>query len=195
MKLNIIIIFFIALSSFSAQTKTNFEMIDSLLFLSTEEIAEELNKNEDYFLEFIAADDYVILKSKVIQFLKLRDFNIIDTEKTQNKLLYTIEEVKINYTDIFKDGLFGTYLVKRESHLNGSFYLINNGNIGNLNSFNHLLADTVLYSEIPQLDNIAYSFTSADLPEEPFFSSALEPVIAIGTAAVAVYLFFNIRSR
>jgi hypothetical protein len=195
MKLNILIIFFIVLSSFSAQTKTNFEMIDSLLFVSTEKIAGELNKEEDYFLEFIAADDYEILKSKIIQFLKLRDFNINDSENAQNKLLYNLEEVKINYTDVFKDGLFGTYLVKRESHLDGSFYLSKNGNIGDVNSFNHFLADTVLYSEISQLDNIAYSFTSADLPEEPFFSSTLEPVIAIGTAAVAVYLFFNIRSR
>jgi hypothetical protein len=85
--------------------------------------------------------------------------------------------------------------VKRESQLNGSFYLNDNGNISEVNSFNHFLADTVLYSEISQLDNIAYTFASADLPEEPFFSSTLEPVIAIGTAAVAVYLFFNIRSR
>ncbi len=184
-----------AFSCFTAQTKTNFEIIDSLIFLSTEQISRELNQNDEYYLEFIGADDYAILKSKVIQFLKLGEIRIIENEKKQNKLTYNLEDVKINYTNVFKDGLFGTYLVERGAYLKGSFFVTNNGKIDDVNSFNHLFSDTVLYSEVSQLDNIAYSFTSAELPDEPFFSSTLEPVIAIGTAAVAVYLFFNIRSR
>jgi hypothetical protein len=195
MKLNIFIFFLMSLSCLFAQSKTNFDIIDSLIYLSTEQISEELNLNEEYFLEFIGADDYDILKSKVIQFLKYRDIGIVESEKKQNKLTYNLEAIKINYTDVFKDGLFGTYLVRRDAYLSGSFFLTKNGEINDVNSFNNSLADTVLYSEVSQLDNIAYPFTSAELPDEPFFSSTLEPVIAIGTAAVAVYLFFNIRSR
>lgn len=195
MKLNICIIFLVAFTCVFAQSKTNFEIIDSLIYLSTESISDELNQNEEYFLEFIGAADYEILKSKVIQFLKYKDIRIAESENNQNKLTYNLEEVKINYNDVFKDGLFGTYLAKREAYLNGSFFLTKNGNIDDVSSFNNSLVDTVLYSEVSQLENIAYSFTSAELPDEPFFSSTLEPAIAIGTAAVAVYLFFNIRSR
>ena len=184
-----------SLSCLFAQSKTNFEIIDSLIYLSIEQISEELNQNDEYLLEFIGADDYDILKSKVIQFLKYQDIGIVESEKNQNKLTYNLEAIKINYTDVFKDGLFGTYLLRRDAYLNGSFFLTKNGKINDVNSFNNSLADTVLYSEVSQLDNIAYPFTSAELPDEPFFSSTLEPVIAIGTAAVAVYLFFNIRSR
>ena len=61
--------------------------------------------------------------------------------------------------------------------------------------YKYNFSDTVALSNINNLQNIAYSFTSPEIPNEPFFSSLLEPTIAIGTAAVAVYLFFNIRSK
>jgi len=38
-------------------------------------------------------------------------------------------------------------------------------------------------------------FTRAELPPEPFFSGLLEPAVAIGSAAVAIYLLFAVRSK
>jgi hypothetical protein len=40
-----------------------------------------------------------------------------------------------------------------------------------------------------------YNFTKGDVPPEPFFSSLLEPTVAIVTTALAVALFFAIRSN
>ena len=110
-------------------------------------------------------------------------------------LTYTLNNASVKYKNIFKDGIFGAYLVEREAVLNGSFFIEKNNKLGKVKEFNYTLSDTVFYDDIKSLDNIAYQFTSSELPGEPFFSSLLEPTIAIGTAAIAVYLFFNIRSN
>ncbi len=115
--------------------------------------------------------------------------------ESNNKLNFTLSEVKIIYKDIFRDGILGEYLVERETNLNNSFFIENKNEIGKVNNFSFTKLDTVKYDDIKKLENIAFSFTSAEVPSEPFFSSILEPVIAVGTAAVAVYLFFNIRSN
>lgn len=189
-----ILICLIALTNLNAQTKTNFELISQLVNESVNDIS-GMNTSKDYTLEFVGADDYKIFKVKLIQALKSKNITIVKENKLSDKLTYSLGEIKIIYDNVFKDGIFGNYLVKRDAAIKGSYFLTNSGNMNDVIPFNYYVSDTVLYSDISKLDNIAYSFSTSELPEEPFFSSTIEPAIAIGTAAVAVYLFFNIRSR
>jgi hypothetical protein len=48
---------------------------------------------------------------------------------------------------------------------------------------------------VKSLENQALPFTKGEVPPEPLFSSLLEPAVALGTAAVVIYLFFSIRSK
>lgn len=189
-----ILICLIALTNLNAQTKTNFELISQLVNESVNDIS-GMNTSKDYTLEFVGADDYKIFEVKLIQALKSKNITIVKENKLSDKLTYSLGEIKIIYDNVFKDGIFGNYLVKRDAAIKGSYFLTNSGNMNDVIPFNYYVSDTVLYSDISKLDNIAYSFSTSELPEEPFFSSTIEPAIAIGTAAVAVYLFFNIRSR
>ena len=195
---NFIPIFFIFNLVLFSQTKTNLEIVDSLIFSSISDISRkiDIDEKENVYLKFIAADDYQILKNIVISSLQKNKVNLVeDASMTDITLNYNLIEIKTSYPEMFRDGLFGEYLAERNVSLNGSYFLVNEKSIGKVNSFNYSIEDTVVYDDINQLENIAYSFTSAELPEEPFFSSTLEPVIAIGTAAVAAYLFFNVRSK
>ena len=56
-------------------------------------------------------------------------------------------------------------------------------------------SDTVLFDEIKSLSNSSLPFTKGEAPAEPFFASLWEPVIAVGTAIVTIFLFFTIRSK
>ncbi len=207
---NTILIFFVFFLVTSvqaiAQEKSNLEVINNLLEKSVTSIA--LNNKDitskKYIFQFVGANDYSILETELIKMLQKKGFTIYrfnknviadSNKKISNRLVYTLENVKVIYKSVFKDGFLGKYLVKREAFVNGNYFKENKDKIGKVNEFSFTSVDTVLYDDIKNLDNIAYRFTSAELPEEPFFSSLLEPIIAIGTAAIAVYLFFNIRSK
>ena len=180
-----------------AQVKTNLEVVESLVDTSAKNIVKNIKEtnNKELNLKFIASNDYSILQTELISELQKNDFEILNNKKEQQTLNYTLNNAGVKYKNIFKDGILGAYLVERESAINGSFFIEHNGRVGKVIKFNYTQSDTVLYDDIKSLDNIAYQFTSAELPSEPFFSSLLEPTIAIGTAAIAVYLFFNIRSK
>lgn len=198
MKLEIFLLTLMSIFLFNHQItgqKTNFELVDSLMLMSIENIAENESTSEMYLIDFNASNDYLILKSKVISNLQKYGFRLTDDSVNNQILNYNLDEVKISYSEIFKDGLFGGYLVKRSAYIKGTYFINKSNILENSKEFYFTLSDSVNLTEISNLENIAYSFTKADLPEEPFFSSTLEPVIAIGTAAVAVYLFFNIRSK
>lgn len=190
-----ILSFLVIYSVSTAQSKTNLELVDSLIHISINDLALNIGNEKLNTLIFNSSDDYSVLKSTVIRYLQNNNFELSEDLNNHNKLNYTLEEIKINYSEVFRDGLFGAYLVGRSANIAGSYFKSSDGRIEDTRKFNFTLKDSVLYSDISRLDNIAYKFSSAEIPEEPFFSSALEPVIAIGTAAVAVYLFFNIRSK
>ena len=92
-----------------------------------------------------------------------------------------------------RDGLLGDEKVPRILELKGN-YLIKNSK-ETVKTFEYFYADTISVDEIKSVENISYPFTQAEVPAEPFFSNLWEPVIAIGAAAVAVYLFFSVRSK
>ncbi|MCP5064215.1 MAG: hypothetical protein GY936_17385 [Ignavibacteriae bacterium] len=197
LKFHITVVTFISIVyvNIFAQAESNLEVVQSLLSKTADEISRIVpsNNSNEIELEFIAADDYKILKAKLIEDLQKNNFVLLN--ESNNKLNFTLSEVKIVYNNIFRDGILGEYLVERETNINSSFFIESKNEIGKVNNFLFTKLDTVKYDDIKKLENIAFSFTSAEVPSEPFFSSILEPVIAVGTAAVAVYLFFNIRSN
>ena len=194
--LNIIILFlFIVNSLYFAQKKSNLELVDSLIELSAVKIDSLVqNKNHEYKIQINCPSDYTALTNSIIEKMQKKGFKF-SAEKQEEILNYTIKNISVTYPEMFRDGIFGSYLVNRKINLEGSFFISTNGNLGKVNNFNYDVSDTLALDDINSVQNIAYGFTSPAIPNEPFFSSIIEPTIAIGTAAVAVYLFFNVRSK
>lgn len=107
-------------------------------------------------------------------------------------LQFVIESTSVKYGDMFRKGFLGSFYVPRTIHLKGN-YLIMEGN--SIKEFNLVYSDSIDVDNIPEVENEFYPFTKGVIPPEPFFSSIIEPVIAIGTTAAAVILFFTVRSR
>lgn len=176
--------------------KTNFELADSLIYLSAKAISENVTTDGKYTLNFNTSESYSVLKSKVISYLQKFDVEMKETLDEEAEIInYNLDELRVNYSDSFRDGFLGEYVVTRTAELNGSYNVSNSNEIGEAKKFYFNISDSLVYSDVSKVENLAYTFTTAELPEEPFFSSTLEPILAVGTAAVAVYLFFNIRSK
>jgi hypothetical protein len=104
-----------------------------------------------------------------------------------------MEGAGIEYGEMFKDGWFGSHFIQRYSTIFGN-YLQNYTEDGK-RKFEITRLDTIKVEDIKYLDNDSFPFTKGTIPPEPFLSGLAEPLIAIGTAAVVVVLFFTIRSK
>lgn len=109
------------------------------------------------------------------------------------KIQYFIKDADVDYGDIYRGGFLGDYYTPRTIHLSGNFILL--GKDFTTRSFNYTSIDTVAVDSVKTIENTAYLFTQGSLPSEPFFSGIFEPIVAVGTAALAVILFFTIRSK
>ncbi|BDQ03298.1 hypothetical protein [Ignavibacterium sp.] len=187
---------FLTISGFISafgQSKSNLEIffaqIDSVGMQVRQNVQD---KNLPLKLNFLSSPEYSILENRLTSFFVKNNFKISREESSQLLINFTITEAIVKYNDSFRDGLFGDILVEREINLNGNF-LIPDKNYSK--DFSYSYTDTIKYDQLNEIENRAYPFTQNNHPSEPFFSSLIEPVIAIGAAATAVILFFTIRSK
>ena len=193
-RLPLIIIQLIFLSLVTtAQTKTNLELIYSVLDSSINDISQNFNPEDNIGFKYSSAPGLEFLENRIS--LKFNSKFNLNKGSADSLLNYNLDNVAVKYNEMFRSGIFGDYLVEREANVMGSYILVNKEEIINSDIFTFADIDTVNLDEIENLENSTIPFTQSKIPPEPFFSSLLEPVIAIGAAAVTVFLFFNVRSK
>lgn len=177
--------------------KSNLQIFYSLVDSSMGKIINHLqNSDKEIQLKIDLGNAYSVFENQIIGDFVKNNFKVETTENSTKKITllnYVLDNAKVNYGDIFRDGLLGSYFLPRNISLSGN-YLINSNKII-VQNFNYSYKDTVLVDDLKNLENYSYPFTKGEVPSEPFFSSLFEPLVAIGTAALAVFLFFTIRSK
>ncbi len=144
----------------------------------------EINSNNQNELNIL----YDFIRAKL-----MRDgIKLSSSDEYDEKLSLFFTDAKVEYKDLFKEHLFGSYLMTREITLAGNFILERKNEVFN---FNITSSDTVGYDNYTDLENKIYTITEGIPPKEPFISSIIEPVIAVAATATAVILFFTIRSK
>ena len=180
-----------------AQVKTNFEIITKLIDETVSDVKQNLPRDlNELTLNLYSSDDYSVLKSKIVSSFQNGNITLVNTPASNGTNLdLTLADANIEYTDSFRDGLFGTYLVERKTEINGSYFVTKTGKSNNVIEFEKSYLDTLDYDQIENIETRSIPFTQADPPGEPFFSSLLEPAIALGAVAVTIYLFFTVRTN
>ncbi len=193
--LSLLVFIFIVFSN--AQSKTNLEILNSLIDSVAEEISNNYNStNSEFDLEINTPNEYTFLKNRITFSLKNNDLNIFtNVDTTDKKIIFNLDKAVTNYHQIIKGGIFGDLLLERELIISGTYYLENDYKVENSKEFYFSEIDTVLLDNIKKLENSSLPFTKDELPPEPFFSGIIEPAVALGTAVVAVILFFTVRSN
>ncbi len=177
--------------------KTNFDIINDLIQISINEIPFPANDDSTrLYLEYESTPEYKILENRVILALSKNHKNLVlEQSMAEISLKYSIEKAISNYTDNFKDGLFGDFLIERETNLRGSYILSRDKSILFTDDININRIDTVKYEDLTSKETSPPPFRQNDIPAEPFLYSLFGPAIALGATAVAVFLFFTIRSK
>lgn len=184
----------ILLSFFSclAQEKTNLEIYNELVDSSVASLSTFIPDTvKTINLEMNTGSSFEVFNSEIISGLNKKGYII--SGQGVFRIQYFVKDAGVDYGDIYRGGIFGDYFVPRSIHLSGNFNLL--GNSYNTREFNYSAKDTVNVDSVKNIENSAYPFTQGSLPSEPLFSGILEPVVAVGTAALAVILFFTIRSK
>ena len=101
----------------------------------------------------------------------------------------------VRYLPAFRDGLFGTAYAPRI--VEGKFatsVVWKNGTVHSATTYTEAVTDTIAVSVLASIEHPTYRAARGEPPASGFLDSLLEPIVIIGTLAVAVYLLFTVRS-
>jgi hypothetical protein len=107
-----------------------------------------------------------------------------------------MSRAQVVYSNIRRDGFFGSKIVDRTVELALTTKIAGRGTGAIVESGEVVrnVRDTIGVSDIPRIENRLIPITVGVVPTEGFFSNVAEPLILLGSIAVAVFLLFNVRS-
>jgi len=193
----LLVSFFIMGKTCFAQVSTNLEIISLLIDSSAAKISQTNDQlKKGFYLKNNLPQNYSILNNQIISAF-INNGNEVFNKPVDShpELGYSITSIKVNYSDLYKDGFLGGYKLTREIILYGNYSLSNTGSSFSAVNFKFTSSDSIDYDSINQIESSDLNFTRGTKPDEPMFSSLLEPAIAVCTAAVVIYLFFTVRSK
>lgn len=180
-----------------SQTKTNLEVFYSLTDSLVNKIVIEIPKNENKILLTLnLGQSYSLFSNNIKEGFKKSGKEIFNSpveEVNFPQVDIVMEGAGVEYGELFRDGWFGSHYVQRYSTIFGNYFLTFSDE--GKTEFEITKLDTVKVEDIKFLENDSFPFTKSAIPPEPFISGLAEPLIAIGTAAIVVVLFFTIRSE
>jgi hypothetical protein len=180
-----------------SQSKTNLEVFYSLTDSLVDDINSELLESQKQIsLTLNLGDRYSLFANTIKDRFVKNGREIVEGPNNKTNIPnvdIVMEGAGVEYGEMFRNGFFGTHYIQRYSTIFGNF--LQSSSDKGLQEFEITIVDTVKVEEISLLENPTFPFTQASVPPEPFLSGVAEPIIAIGTAALAVVLFFTIRSE
>ncbi len=192
----ITLLIFLPHSGFS-QSTSNLDIFLNLTDSCAKDILSQVPDSIKYLkVDMNFSSDYSIFKNRLIADFYKDGKNIFpDSLSSKNNLIINIaiEKVSVKYGDVYRDGFLGDFFTNRNFTFRGNY--IFEGSLKTVKDFDCTYKDSVKLDDLKNLENDAYGFTKSNIPSEPFFSNFYEPAIALGAAAVAVFLFFAIRSK
>jgi len=108
----------------------------------------------------------------------------------------TASSVRLRYTNMYRDGMFGAQMVRREV----SAELTATCTRGPLHEVLYSgtvkgeAVDSVRVDAVPLIESEGIPATRATLPSENGMDRFVEPFVIIGATAVAIFLLFSVRS-
>lgn len=176
-----------------AQERSNLDRFYELAGASMEQLLEQTAPQDSVTLQFNLADDYKVFENRLIGVARDSGYPVVFSDaENLPRIIYTLLDVKVVYGEPERDGLFGDFQVERQLYFRGSYDCIG---LECGDDFWFTERDTILYEDINLFETASLPFTRGEKPDPPVFSSLLEPVLIVTSAAVAVILFFTVRSK
>lgn len=179
----------LSLQSFG-QTKTNLEIFFQLADSATNNLQQNLQDQKEYKIDLVLGKDYQVFQNSILSHFTGKEIN---DESGKPIIHFAITEVNVVYGEPERKGLFSSLWVARNLRFAGNYSI--NSATSEVKDYLYTSSDEIPFEDITSVENESFPFTQGKIPTEPFFSSLLEPAIALGSAAAAVYIFFTARSK
>jgi len=180
-----------------SQIKTNLDIFYSLTDSLVHQINSEIPSSETKILLTLnLGQSYSLFSNNIRERFKQSEKEILDqslNEVNIPRVDIVMEGAGVEYGEMFRDGWFGTHYIQRYSTIFGN-YLQTFSESGK-REFEITRIDTVKVDDIKFIENDSFPFTKGTTPSEQFLSGFAEPLIAIGTAAAVIVIFFTVRSE
>jgi hypothetical protein len=187
------VIFITASGFLFPQDISNLQALNNIVDSSISIIVKENNLiGKSISVENKLVPVFSVFNNQIISSLNKYGVRLSDSVKSL-KMSYSIEEAGVNYENLSRDGLFGKYYIERNFRLKGNYIIASKETA--LKNFSFSFRDTVQFDDLKKRENPSIPFTQGEIPAEPVWSSLLEPAVAVGGAAVIIYLFFAVRSK
>ena len=184
-------------SEIKSQTKSNLDVFYSLTDSLVDQINLEIPSSENkVLLTLNLGQSYSLFSNSIKERFRRSGKEILEQPPDELNIPHVdivMEGAGVEYGEMFRDGWFGTHYIQRYSTIFGN-YLQTFSESGK-REFEITRIDTVKVDDIKFLENDSFPFTKGTIPSEPFLSGFAEPLIAIGTAAAVIVIFFTVRSE
>lgn len=178
-----------------SQTISNLERFYTLIDSASSLLIKDLGDAKKVNLELNFGIDYSVFANQVRGKLLRNEVQLVGDNSDELNFVrvnFVVDNSFVGYSEPEKDGIFGDFFTERTITLSGNYFISNNSQV---KDFKLTAVDTINVEDVEYVENRSYPFTRGDLPPEPFFSSLLEPIVAIGAAATVIILFFSVRSQ
>ncbi|MDP3150775.1 MAG: hypothetical protein Q8N83_16785 [Ignavibacteria bacterium] len=172
------------------QSKTNLELFFQLADSSANELTHVIGNERNVQIDFVLGKEYQVFQNSILAHFPNKEGN---TDGEKKSVHFTVTEAKVDYGEPERKHLFGSFVVKRSLSFSGNYSIVSATIV--VKDFHFSISNEIPYEDIAIVENSSFPFTQGKIPVEPFFSSLLEPAIALGSAAAAVYIFFSARSK
>lgn len=188
---------------------TNLVQIDKLINESLVPVENEiliLGKDKFYNLSVESKDGNSDQKSYLITLIKnkLSGYKILidaDSAEYSDSINYNIliKDIllKTRYVSTYNDNLLGTKKIRREILVSYDVVITDISNSSEIfkKKFNKKTEDSFNADEQNTVEDRRYNFSQSNLPEENSLNKLIYPAIIILASAIAIVLFFTIRSK
>ena len=186
---------FIFLQTANAQIITNLDRFYSAVDSASTLLLNDLGSTKEVKLDLNLGTYYSVFGNQIRGKLLKNGIKIVNEDNSDPnavKVNFVLDECTVNYSEPERDGLFGDYFTERSIDVSGNYFISSKQKVSD---FNIAQKDKINVEDVEKVENRSYPFTHGELPAEPFFSSLLEPIVAVGAAAITVILFFSVRSK
>ncbi len=180
----------------------NLSLVDRLLDESFTPLGNKLTiLGKDNFYEIIfdknRQDQAYIVESLRRKFSGYKLIIGEDSDSIDYKIIFKNSNIGTDYRKIFSDNILGTKKVEREVRVSYELAIMNKKDSALVynQSYDKKIKDSFDFDKLNLVEDNRYLFTQSILPEESTVNQFLYPAIIIAASALAIILFFVIRSN